>query len=597
MQKSSFQRKRKILKSLKENLKLFFLNKFFFIFLIAFIVGDILFFFQYKEALQSFALFEKRFIFSDVQDKHAINLLSENFTCETNQPIPGCYNHSYVFIFLFILVELFLIYSIIKFRKTFSKKILIGYSLFLQLFFVFPLIGLIIAPYKSFDTLTAQANRDISNSAHLLTNKEILATRGIEDDVDEIRKKLEKQKDLPTLVEDNPKEQALLQTLEIKQNEKDSLYRVSILPYQIYYAQEIASEKENINFAVLLFPNNTLIIHSVSSSVIENLVPILASSINKSSFSKYISKISSAPLVDLPDEAEYLSIRKQEEEKIKRVLTSQIQEAINAINSLDKYIAETEIYLKDTEVEYASYQNYSKSWLSDCSNSFGSSHSFCQDGKKTIEESLRALEENKRQAENYLEEAKNVRPSYVESIGLAKQYYQNYINQPQFPELEAGVFVPPNQIHLKYQLSENYQFSYYLSTGIHEYLHFFSYHTSGDNSLPSFIDEGITDFLTTKELDEFLKKQTSYSGYPTEIEIIKGMTKLTSEEEIIDIYFSKNEKTMRKQIEDKLIKGGYDLIKTKGNLLSSVPPHNIDEKEEIKKEIMELLSPSTSISN
>ena len=147
------------LRAFKQNLKLLLINKKVFIFLIIFSIGNLFLHTQYVGALKSFALSEKVFSIADTQKSHAIDLLSNEFTCETKQAISGCYNYLYILLLLFILLEGFVIYSFIKNRRTVSKKILVGYSVFLQLLLIVPLLALAYAPYRAFDILGQQANK------------------------------------------------------------------------------------------------------------------------------------------------------------------------------------------------------------------------------------------------------------------------------------------------------------------------------------------------------------------------------------------------------------------------------------------------------
>lgn len=599
----SSEKRRVFFKSFKHSLKTLFFNKPAFIFLVAFLLANFIFFMQYVEALKSFALLEKAFTIADAQKVHTIDLLSNNFTCETKTTIPDCDNYINTLFILFILLESFLVYLFIKNRKIISKKILIGNSIFLQLFLVLPLIVVVYAPYRTFNILGQQANKEIINSISLLNNKENLEKSDIKYTLNTIRTKMGSEENLPILLEDDPKEQAILQVLGVTQNTKDSLYKVAIIPYQVYYAPEIIPQKNKIDFEVFLFPNNTLIVQSINRNLVEQLAPVLAGKLVKTKFHEYVKFVNIAPVVDAPEEKEYILIRKREDEKIKRRYEE-------SIAYLDNYIRESAEIIQANQSIINSYpsnkQRFQKmyedyiarlgNWYQECKSELGD-EPFCEEGKSKIDNNIKILKENieaveadKNQAEQNLKLQTIYKNEAIGELNNVRQNYQDFLENPVTAETEGGVFLSPNTIHLKYKFAEKYPFSYYLFTATHEHLHFYSYKTKDlSNELPTFIDEGITDYLTSIVIDDFLGKQTQYIGYLNEVEIIKRFISEISEDKLKKIYFSKNEYKLEEFIDNTFPKGRYKQIKAKGNLLSLTMSTDKETQESLKRNILELL--------
>lgn len=600
-----------LLMSFKQNLKLLFVNKIFVIFSAIFLLGNLFLYFQYTEVLTSFALSEKIFVLTDGQSTHPIDLLTNKFNCEAKQIAPKCDKYIYILFALFLLLEGFVVYSYIRSRKIIAKKFPIGYCILVQLFLIIPLLVLMRSPYRTFGVLRQQANQEIVKAIQVLNSADARKKANIENSLTLIQKRILAQDTLPALLEDYPKEQAVLQVLGVKHNLKDSLYRAIVIPYQTFTSPEITPQKNTIDFEVLLFPDNTLIVQSINRNLVEQLAPVLVDRLVKTKFNEYIKFVHIAPIVDVPEEKEYILIRKREEEKIKRryeesiaYLTSYIQESAGIIqtnqNIINSYPSDKQRYQR----EYEDYVARLGNWHQECKNELGDDP-FCEEGIAKIDDNIKILKENietveanKNEAEQNLKLQTIYRNEAIGELNNVELNYQDFLKNPVTAEIEGGVFISPNTIHLKYQFAEKYPFSYYLSTATHEYLHFYSYKTSKANDdLPTFIDEGITDYLKLVVIDEFIKKQTQYLNYASEIEVIKSILAVITEDELKNIYFSKNENKLEGFIDRSFSKGRYKQIKSKGNLLSITRSTDRETQESLKRNILELLSEKQATSS
>lgn len=587
---------KKTAKILKENIKTLFYNRAFFIFSAIFLLLNLILYIHYSETIKLFAQLEKNFTLSQIiaQQLPPGEILSNEFTCETKVTIPGCDNWFNISILIFALLEGYLIYSFRK-HKIIKKKILIAYAVILQLLLIAPILAIGYAPYRTFDILGKEANKEIIKSIDLLSNRESLRTLSIEDNLSVISKKIKSENKLPTFIEDDPKEQSVLQILGIKQNKKDSLYKVLIIPSQAYYAKEVSLEKNKIKFELLLFPDNTLIVGSINTNLLKELTPVLADKIIKTKLDKYVLNVKTSPVFDVPSEEEYSIIRKQEEERFGNSLLAYIQKVKDNIALNRSALSENETNIIEINKEHDRYKAYGQGWLADCKSYWGAGHKNCIEGEQKINSELQSLLDAKRISG---ENIKNIKIYIEEGQGylyLAQKNYEDFLKNPNIPENEDGVFVPlSNLIHLKYKPSSSYPFSQYLATTVHEYLHFYSYNTSSRYSeLPKFLDEGITELLTLVSVENFLNKQVGIS-YPNQVEIVRRVEQLITGGELKNVYFSKNENNLRKILGDSLSNGAYDILIERGNLLFTTSDKDKETQESLKKQIYGLLHQETS---
>ncbi|MEK7060959.1 MAG: hypothetical protein AAB931_00380, partial [Patescibacteria group bacterium] len=252
--------------------------------------------------------------------------------------------------------------------------------------FIIPILTLGFAPDIAVNSLNKRAEKDLITVIQQLENP---SKNNIESDLSEIYKKISNQKNLPVIIEDFPKEQAILATLHIKKDKKESLYKAAVIPYQLAYSPELAQQKEKIQFQILFFPDNTLIVQSFNNEIIEKLIPVFAEKLVKSEFNKQIKQIATLPIVNVPNEKEYLVIRKQEEEKRKNELLTYITNIKNNMSLSQSAFSKNEANIKDVNAEYDRYKAYGEDWARNCKRDFGDEK--CREGEQTISSNLTNL--------------------------------------------------------------------------------------------------------------------------------------------------------------------------------------------------------------
>jgi len=584
---------------LKQNLKFFFFNKIFLVFLVIYLLGNFFLYSQYTQSLKQFALNIKIFTLSEVVNYHPINLLADKFDCQIANGL--CDNYSLLLISLFIILEGFVIYSIFKYRRTIRKRVILLYTLSLQILLIVPFLAILIVPYRLFPALTQQADKEIENSIQLLLNENERQKQGITNDLTLIERTIEANDSLPLLNVANPKEEAILQTMGITIESKDSLYRLAVIPYQVYFPEKPSLSKEKIEFEALLFPNNTLVPIKINKNLLTSLMPALTRKTVKKEFSKYSKK--SEPRIDTINSKEYLELRKIENEKIKKGIKNHIINLNNFIKESDGIIQINQgiinSYPSDKQNAQNEYENYNRkwgSWYQECKNQLGSDP-ICEEGKGKIEQGIGILKENiqivesdKNQAEQNAKLQLDYKNGAISDLYIAKENYQNFLKNPITPENESGVFVSPNQIHIRYDDEIEVPFSEYFSTFIHEYLHYFS--SQNINDLPTFLEEGLTDYFNEKFLQGFFKADSleNHLGYPNEVKILHKIAETIPEEKLMNVYFTKSESQFKNNFNTYFKTIGYERFINAVQQITFTNPKDTELKEKLTTEIIELLS-------
>lgn len=121
---------------------------------------------------------------------------------------------------------------------------------------------------------------------------------------------------------------------------------------------------------------------------------------------------------------------------------------------------------------------------------------------------------------------------------------------------ETGVFTPPNSIKIVHDDLVNNDVDEYLSTLVHEYLHFVSTGDWDDN-LNMFFEEGLTEHYTRMVMIDTLGYDRSWS-YPVVVKILRELMADVSGEEFEEIYFAKDEESLIMILDGKYGDGFYE---------------------------------------
>lgn len=556
-------------------------NRAFYFFLIIFIIGNIsLYHITYTDQ-RSLALNDKVFEnTTDLTTAYPENLLSDKFNSEPHASTPKYSYYALLFLGLMLGTELFVIASIIFLRKHSPKRYLLFYLLGMQLLVITPALVVGFTPDRVIADLNTQAKSDIAKQINLLSSSDGQKQLSVKSTPEEIRDSIIQSSTPPKVIDEQPDSQALIQSLQIQ--DKDTLYRVVILPRYV-----LSQESLGLNFDSYLFPNNTLVIKKPSKDLLANILPSLTWKIIEIELGEVVKDKKTPKFSILSDDA-YNIVQTQKSEKIKLEFLSYFSEVKSSLADANYYIPLLQTQKKSLEEERVSYKTRTDRLLSECRGSY--SVEDCKPVEDVINKNIASIENDLRLTNEALQIWIDVKPKLAYNLQQAQANYEKFLKFPITPELQAGVFNPPDAIYLKYY-SEGEIIpspSDYLSASLHEHFHYQAY--SPAVFLPSFLDEGLTDYLASKLVKKYSFRQDLSVHYPEEIAIIQELLKTIPENKLLTAYFNQSGVEMERLIDSYYSKGTYKELKIKGEILTYTDPSDIQAKEQITKEIIELLS-------
>jgi len=121
---------------------------------------------------------------------------------------------------------------------------------------------------------------------------------------------------------------------------------------------------------------------------------------------------------------------------------------------------------------------------------------------------------------------------------------------------ETGVFIPPDVIKIAHDDMINNEVDEYLSTLVHEYLHFVS-DGYWEEKYNAFFEEGLTEHYTREIMMEMAGCDESWS-YPIVVKILRYMMEDIPDGEFEDIYFLKDGEGLAVILDEKYGDGFYE---------------------------------------
>lgn len=580
-------------------IKTLFLGKINYIFYSTFVLINLLIYTIYSHNLTLFALNVKQFTIADSLKYYSSAQLSEKFNCSSGANYLFCGLDTILFITVLLLIEVFAINKFIKLRKKIKKLPLLLYLLTLQVFVISVILIFGYTPEIVLAELTKRASSEIKTSIELLNKDDERSKRGILSSTDSIVKKLEMSSlDNFHIFESSVQKEAILSFLKIRRHEKDTFYRAIVITYQLNLPE---AQKIKLSSNILLFPDDTLIISKIDIKDIEKLAPILANRMVVLEF-KDIIKSKPTPNILFLNEIDYVVYQTREEERIKGELRGHIAYLNNYIKESDGIIQSNQNAInsypsnkQNAQKEYDDYISRWGNWYDTCKNqSWGDS--ICEEGKTTIENSIKILrgnmemvEGNKNQAEQNLKLQILYKDQAIKDLLIVEQNYQNFLKNPITAEFQNGVFNPPERIYIRFYDKEYKPLSIYLNTLLHEYLHYYSYNNV-TNNLERFLDEGITDFLRVKIASKYMEKKRVIISYIYEVSIIETLTKTISENKLVPLYIDKDSIGFQKTFVEHYSQLEYDNFILKGKSLYYTSWNYAVVKKQYAEEINKLLS-------
>lgn len=131
------------------------------------------------------------------------------------------------------------------------------------------------------------------------------------------------------------------------------------------------------------------------------------------------------------------------------------------------------------------------------------------------------------------------------------QYYETYF-QKQKEQMqgatehipnELGVFKSPDTITIVFSPESRQGVTDYLAMFVHEYLHYASFVSEKKRFASSFFEEALTEYFSRSVIRQSFSTKTNL-GYPLQVKILTEMTKMFTDSELAEIYFTKDEEVL-----------------------------------------------------
>lgn len=494
-----------------------------------------------------------------------------------------------LFLSLTIVFSILLIYK----NKNYSKKKIL---LSLTRIFIVWLVSLLMSFFMVYFLAAFDAN------IFGIRSRFFISSLNIEIKNEEIAKKI-KDMDVPVrILGSNDKLYAELIESESIFNNHSNYYSniLSNLPKYFYIPFKIPNSP-------MFLVGNQLIIKEINKDGIQEIGPIIAKSYLDRYFSgRYIKE--GQPRIEVINRQEYLKYRdnqindaiKEIEDQIKEIeksiniTLSNIQQAKNNISTLQGYIVLNTQY---RDQEYVDCKTATSVYYG---FSFTYSYTYRIYSDEQCDSWKKARDLKNIEYENSINANKEDLSYYQSQYQELKTYSEQMKNYSEFVEetkkttpQELGLFEPDNNIKIVLESTDNKSIADFLTTLIHEYLHYSSY-SSKDRSLPSFFEEGLTEYYSREVINSQLNIKPKL-GYPLITRIIEEIANKIDAKELEAIYFNKDLDALQYLLDNKYGKNFYkdseiyftlipylsneEALKSANNIMYKVDGKEIKEEE------------------
>lgn len=553
--------------------------------------------FTYSHNLMVFATQEVKFL-RLTEYLHPDAKLAETFACSDLSAYQLCGSEYYFLWGMIVLIELFTLAFILKNFKKVPLSRQLRFAALMQLSLLATLVVYWYTPTVVTSQLSTRAKAEIASAQQILLDPKLLHDRNILSDTTQIASEVAKMPlDNFTIVERNAQAEAFFQLLEVYKNQQTSFYKAIVVPYEV-----MQGEYEKVQISSLFFPTGTLVVQKITKEDLAALTPTIATRLVSEEFKKYV-KPKTATISFLGHE-EYVLEQKKEEEKIKKRFETYVANIQGYIKRLENNKVESQKFLNDYPSLKAMYQkNLDEyrgrwgNWYSDCKNALGDS-TYCTEGKSRIDTTIQIMQNNMSLLDADVAIAqRNIANDAVykkeaqQQLALAQQNYQEFLKNPVTPELQGGVFNPPDRILIRYYETQPVTFSSYMETVLHEYVHFYS-HAVGGEEIETFLNEGITDFLAQRIGEKYMPEESVKVGYVAEVSLINKITQRIPVDELIPVFFNDSNKTFKTLFTDEFKDVKYDDFIAAGKNLFYISPNDRQAKMTSLRQIESMFTES-----
>jgi hypothetical protein len=436
--------------------------------------------------------------------------------------------------FMALLVAI--VYFLLKRRTTTWKKIIMWSAIHCVTIPIALLIFMLtIPPTMEWSAYALKARKDTSHAVKILSGEKIITKES------EALSKALSAKNLYVLADYGGSGALLAMLIDEQKGKKLTRYEAFYLP--LYFASHPVTTNTVADSAEVMLVRGNYFIYGkdVQKKTLENTLLPLAHKILRDTYPLYTPYATTIRTFKVIDDTEYAQYFIQKVvENIKRdiavseesynINNGVIKEYPGLVQALDsdftKYVAVYEADYQKNCVARERYRNCAELRRTIDTNKFT-----LENDRITITANYqKAIEYNKDIGKTLAELRKKLSTVTVDSL-------EN--NQS---ESSVGVAFGNDTVYMRYFKDAPIN-SDYLGIMVHELLHIYSH--SDARYLPASIEEGITDLLTGKSFGYDDKDVIRTAGYALEVQTIMALLERIPHDEILSVYFRKNEQTLK----------------------------------------------------
>ena len=175
------------------------------------------------------------------------------------------------------------------------------------------------------------------------------------------------------------------------------------------------------------------------------------------------------------------------------------------------------------------------------------------ENKKISQESANICQENKAALASQYKEFEQLKADVEKEAST--------VLEKQHSELTAGLYSPDTK-NVYMRVIPDQDAFLYLSTLLHELFHHYS---NASLALPTFINEGITDYLTYKSFNLSDYEIAGASGYFREVQAVMTLLEKIPELELLTAYFTNNPAALEASFKKYFPEADYEIFLSKGS--------------------------------
>ena len=453
-----------------------------------------------------------------------------------------------------LLIIIFTIMFIFFLKKNYTKDRLKLHTLFHN--FTQIIFALIISIFSAFVILLVIALIEL-NIFSVLVNLNPGAL-GIKAKTDEIYNDLKNKSQAPKIVLGNSGSKNIVVALAKTAGGTDNLYSdrlINIIPNLFIFPI-------NEDSYSLLLMDNTLIVNSINPKDIEKISSVLGFLYIKNNFP--LRAVKSYPKVSIMDENTFLTFRQKDLEEKTKKIDKEILKIQNAVSSVSASVELDKIDVENNKLESGNIlkardKEYN-ACLSEGSYVKGkfipiNTESFCGEILKKWETDYVISENTGKELTKKIEAKEKNLKEYQYFDNYFKAYKKlNDASSLNIPS-ELGVFEPKDNIRIVFMNTSQTNIADYFETLIHEYLHYASYNEGGKLE-SSFFEEGLTAYFARQTIENGMNIKTNI-GYPVAVKVIEALLKRSVEVDLAEIYFTKDQDSLEKKLDQVYGDGFY----------------------------------------